>query len=284
MDLTRQYWNVRRETTALLVTFPGHHLVPLAWLLTRLPRKRLLFDAFISLTDTLVSDRKRLSWYNPIAWMLFFAEYMSYHLADEILIDTEAHKHFFAKRFFLNPNRIRVIYLGTREDLFAPRGTSCSRTDASIEILFYGTFIPLQGIEHIIDAAAILQNNHPEIHFTLIGSGQTRKEMEARAQEKKLRNLRFEECIAYEALPQRIRNADICLGIFGTSGKAQRVIPHKVYDAVACGVPVITARSPAILERFVDGREVILCNPGDPQDLSRTILRMAGTLRSRNTC
>jgi glycosyltransferase involved in cell wall biosynthesis len=257
-----------------LVTFPGHYLVPFAWYLTRWPRKKLVFDAFISLHDTLVSDRKKVSPWNPYAWFLFCIDWLSYHLADEVLIDTEAHRQFFIRRFHLKPSRIRVIYLGTRDDLFTAKGTNNEKRETSqqCEVLFYGTYIPLQGIEHIIEAARILQEAHPNIHFTLIGSGQTHRSVRSLAEKYRLANVTFRDRVPYEALPGLIRSADLCLGIFGITEKAKRVIPHKVYDTVACGVPVLTADTPAIREKFRNGEEVILCKAGNPRDIAEKIV------------
>ena len=295
-DLRKQFLIFNFQFAILLVTFPGHTLMPLAWYLTRRPRRKLVFDAFLSLSDTLVSDRKKYSWLNPFTWILYLVDVAACRLADEILIDTEAHKQFFCKRFFLNPRKIRVIYVGTREDIFHPaherapcgffRGDAATNlselphrprenpqgTSEPLHVLFFGTFIPLQGIEHILGAAKILQDKGKNVHFTLIGTGQTKKAMQERAEKLRLRNVTFESRIPMENLPARIRAADVCLGIFGTSGKARRVIPHKVFDAVACGARVITARTPAILEKFGDGRGVILCDPGNPADLADTIL------------
>ncbi len=274
-DLMRQYRHQRDGADTVLVTFPGHYLVPLAWLLTRRPRKRLIFDAFISLHDTLVSDRKKVAPWNPYAWCLFLLDWLSCHLADDVLIDTEAHRQFFIRTFHLKPERIRVIYLGTREDLFTPKKSETINqkpiTNRPFEVLFYGTYIPLQGVEHIIEAARILQTTHPNIHMTLVGSGQTFPSIHAFAQKYQLQNVTFRNRIPYVELIDLIRGADLCLGIFGTSGKAKRVIPHKVYDAVACGIPVLTADTPAIREKFQDGQGVILCRAGDPQAIAERI-------------
>ena len=55
-DLLRLWHKRPAGIDAVLVPFPGHHLVPFVWLLTRFPRKKLFFEAFISLYDTKVID------------------------------------------------------------------------------------------------------------------------------------------------------------------------------------------------------------------------------------
>lgn len=277
-SLFHQYIRAQKKIDTVLVTFPGQYLMPLAWLLTRYPRKKLVLDAFISLWDTLVDDRKKYSRLSPMALFLYCVDYLSCHLADEVLIDTEAHRQFFIKTFKLNPKKVRVVYLGTREDIFYPRKTVIQ--NSTFEILFFGTYIPLQGIEHIVSAAGILQSIAPNIHFTLIGSGQTRKEIEELIARKNITNMTLENRIPMAQLADRIRDCDVCLGIFGTSGKASRVIPHKVYDALSCGVPVVTADTPAIHEKFTDGKEVFLCPAGNPAALAEKIMEIKGTLHA----
>ena len=280
--LLSKYWDLRRqfkingkEACEVLVAFPGHYLMPLAWILTRWPRKKLVFDAFISLHDTLVDDRKKVSRWHPYAWFLFMMDFISCHAADEVLIDTEEHRKFFMKRFSLRHERIRTVYLDARTDIFFPRERK-SNPDI-FEVFFYGTYIPLQGIEYIIKAAASLIDTNPRIHFTLVGSGQTHKEMLQIAKNKNCTNITFKERIPFTELPEYICNANVCLGIFGTSEKSKRVIPHKVYDAVACGVPILTADTPAIHEKLNEWKNVHLCKAGDGEDIARQLSKMADT-------
>ncbi len=270
-DLTSQFAHLRNDCNAVLVNFPGYYLMPLAWRLTRRPRKTLIFDAFISVSDTLVSDRKKVSWLNPLAWFYYLADVVSCHLADEVLIDTEAHKRFFVHQFFLKPERIRVVYVGTRDELFTPGPSKNLLQPGKYNVLFVGSFIPLQGVEYIVEAAKILQADS-SIHFTLIGNGQTRPNIESQIQRYQLHNITLLDFQPIEELPMFFRSCDVSLGIFGTSKKADRVIPHKVYDAVACGVPVITAKNQAIGERFQDGKEVFLCKAGNGESLATAIL------------
>ena len=272
-DLMQQYKKERYQCDAVLVNFPGYYLMPIAWWLTRRPRKQLIFDAFISVSDTLVSDRKKVSWLNPLAWFYYVVDIISCHLADEVLIDTKAHKEFFVQRFFIAPDNMRVVYVGTRDDLFTPGPKESLLKKDSFNILFIGSYIPLQGIEYILGAAKILEDR-THIHFTLIGNGQTYGDMQAMAQHLALTNVTFLPFQPIEQLPKFLRSCDVALGIFGTSDKASRVIPHKVYDAVACNVPVITANNKAIGEKFTDGKEVFLCKTGDSESLVKAILRV----------
>ena len=89
-----------------------------------------------------------------------------------------------------------------------------------------------------------------------------------------LENVRFPGWIPYEFIPNYLDKADVCLGIFGNTGKAARVIPGKVYEALAMGKAVITGDSPAIRELLVDGESAILCPRGNPESLASEIHRL----------
>ena len=68
----------------------------------------------------------------------------------------------------------------------------------------------------------------------------------------------------------------IALGIFGTGDKAARVIPNKVFQALACARPVITADTPAVRELLSDGVDALLVPPGDALALAEAVRRIAG--------
>jgi len=90
-------------------------------------------------------------------------------------------------------------------------------------------------------------------------------------------NIRFEEWLAYEKLAERIGKADIVLGIFGDSPKASRVIPNKVFQALACGRPIVTRSSssyPSELE-INDENGTWFVPPADPATLAETVRNLS---------
>lgn len=110
--------------------------------------------------------------------------------------------------------------------------------------------IPLQGVPYIRKAAELLRGEPIEIQ--ILGDPK----------------------VPQQELPDRIRKADICLGIFGDTDKAARVIPNKVYEAIAMRKAVISADTPAIRELFTDRENILLCKRADPRSLADAILEL----------
>jgi glycosyltransferase involved in cell wall biosynthesis len=81
--------------------------------------------------------------------------------------------------------------------------------------------------------------------------------------------------VEYERLPEENQRAGCALGVFGTSAKTARVIPNKVFQALACGAPVVTADTPAARELLRDGESALLVPPGDPEALAAAVRRLA---------
>ena len=90
-------------------------------------------------------------------------------------------------------------------------------------VLFTGTFIPLHGIEYIINAAKILEQRGEAIRFVIVGAGQSYQKITAMASELAVSNVQFERPVRYEQLSHLMLQAHLCLGIFGTSAKAATV-------------------------------------------------------------
>jgi glycosyltransferase involved in cell wall biosynthesis len=118
----------------------------------------------------------------------------------------------------------------------------------------------------VLDAA----RTAPDLHFKIVGSGQLQPLLQRHPP-----NVEHVPWVEYERLPQELQRAGCALGVFGTSEKAGRVIPNKVFQALACGVPVITADTPAARELLVEDESAQLVPPGEAPALAAAVRRFA---------
>lgn len=279
-DLYRKWNGLEGNIHAVYVVFMGSYLMPLAWYLARRRGSRIILDMLISQYDTEVGDRRRLSRFSPRAWFLWLVDFFACFLADAIVVDTFAHKNFFVAHFFVDPKNIIVAPIGCRSDLFTP-SPAAREFGSELIVEFHGTFIPLQGIEHIVEAAKILQDRGEHVRFVLVGTGQTFAETERLVKELCLTNVDLVGRKSPKDIPRYVAEGDVCLGIFGATDKALRVIPNKLYECLSAGRPTITERSPAALEVLRDREEVCMVDPANPQDLAEKILELKNDLALR---
>lgn len=258
----------------VLVSYPGQLdvlvLRPFAWM----RRKRIAFDWFISSFDTVVEDRRLLGRGNPFAWMLWAGEWLASRAADLAFMDTAAHARRMEMLFRLAPNSVGHVWVGAERAFF--QSSLHKSSGECLKVLFYGQFIPLHGIGTIIEAARLLRD--APIQWTLVGRGQEAPRIRAMLAENPLSALHWVEWVPYDQLDGWIKRADVCLGIFGTSEKAASVIPNKVFQIVASGLPLVTRDSPAIRELLTDGPPCVrLVKAGDARALADAVHDCART-------
>jgi glycosyltransferase involved in cell wall biosynthesis len=233
----------------------------------------LVFDPLISAYDKQVNERHLLKVDSFRARRLLRQEMSIFQAADILVADTHAHADYFQSDFNVAADNLFVVPVGAEEGLFSAIPTS-EKSDV-VEVLFYGTFIDLQGPRVIVEAAAVCKAQN--VKWTMLGDGPLRKDCEALALQKGLTNFSFEDWVDYKKLPVRIGQADILLGVFGTSGKASRVIPNKVYQSLACGRPVITRISSAYPKELSDinSSGLVQIAPGSAEQLAEAVSHFA---------
>jgi glycosyltransferase involved in cell wall biosynthesis len=256
----RLRFSPRDSFDAIVVGYPGHFDVPRARRIAG--KKPLLFNPLVSLHETLVSDRRRFRQGMLASWVLRAVDRRALRLPDLVVADTEANADFLAELGEIPRARVKVCLVGAEDRLFHAGW----RPDDPFRVLFVGKLIPLHGLETILEAARLA----PELQVRVIGSGQLDKVMEGRPE-----NVEWVQWVEYWDLPAEYWGAGCALGIFGTSDKAQRVIPNKAFQALACGAPLITADTRGARELLRDGESALLVAPGDPAALAAAMRRVA---------
>ncbi|NJP06513.1 MAG: methyltransferase domain-containing protein [Chloroflexaceae bacterium] len=268
VGLLLRYWRMPAHDV-LMVGYIGQLDMLLAWGLSRLRAVPLVFNPMLSLYDTFCDDRNLVVPRSMTGRLFWWLDALACHAADHSILDTPENVEYFCQTFKLPPERLSVVPVGTDDRLFRPVEEPVHHAQQPFDVVFVGKLIPLQGSETILHAAALLRD--APVHLTVIGSGQQHDLVHRLAQELALTNVTLIDWIEYERLPWRYAQATLCLGIFGDSAKADRVIPNKVFQALAVGRPVITADTAAIRSAFAVGREIWVSQPGDAADLAQQI-------------
>ena len=219
-------------------------LKPLAWL----RRKPVVWDVYISLYDTLVFDRKTISKYNPIAKLIYILEWIDFKLANIALADTGTHATYLQELFKLK-EKPQTVLIGANSSEFYPISEGLKTLSKKCKVLFYGNLSPMHGVETIIQAAALFEDDD-NIEFTIIGEGQSSQSVEAVIAKKQLKNITRISHVPYADLNKFINDSDIGLGTFANNPKGNKVVPNKVYQMLAAGIPLITADTAGMSEVF----------------------------------
>ena len=260
------------EHNILFVPYPSHMDGWLACILGKIYHKIVIIDAFIGLYDTLVSDRGLIKKKSVLAKLIWQYEKCLLSWADIILVDTDLNGLMLKKAYGLPRTQVKAIPVGIDENLWKPYR---NEKKLPFTVIFWCTFIPLHGAEVVAHSAKLLMRTDPDIKFIIIGTGQEAENFYSRVKELQLNNLVWiRRFISMKKIYNLMKKSHCCLGVFGNRNKTQRVIPYKVYQALASSQPVITANTEAAHQLLTHGKNAFLVNPNDPESLAEAILAL----------
>jgi glycosyltransferase involved in cell wall biosynthesis len=273
-------YSMQHRAKRVYVCYPGIFLA--TWLGLPFMRRRypvMYLDAFISLYDTVVFDRRLLREDSLLAKFLYRLEKRAFTAATVIIVDTPENAQYYSQLFDMPQDSFYTMPLCIPPLL--PAGAKAEeKRSGSIRCVFIGTFVPLQGIRAIVEAIKLLADDSG-IDFVFVGDGQDANYLQDYMETNPESNVTWHRGhFPTQFVINQISDADICLGIFGDGPKAQRVLPFKIYYYLALGMPVITATT-ATTKRILaechdleDDAPLLLVPPGDAQSLANALRQL----------
>jgi glycosyltransferase involved in cell wall biosynthesis len=272
--LLRQYHKIK-DYDILIIGYPGQLDVFLARILTRLKRKPLVWDVFMSLY--LIAKERKLDKKNSFSVnLLKKIESRALRIPDLLIQDTSEYIKWFQNVYGISSDRFRLVPTGADDRVFKPVSSE-PLNDGCFHVLYYGTFIPNHGVKIILQAAELLKDKH-NILIELIGDGPEKKEAEEFVHSKNLSNIRFLGWMDQGSLVNHISQANICLGAFGNTPQSLMTVQNKIYECMAMGKVVLTGASPAITAEFIN-QDSICFSERNPKDLAQAILDLKNNPR-----
>lgn len=256
-----------RNTRCVLLAEFSLQYAWVAWAIARARRAPLVVDWFVGLYETNVEDWHRFPPSSRRARVHAMFDAFAVRLADMVITDTKIRAASLSRYSTDTP---RMSLPVGAPDWAVARASPEHRE--TFKVLYYGSYIPLHGVETIIAASALLPVGS-SIEFTFLGGGELRPKAEVAAGDDP--RCHFIPPVPEEALAAIIGEHDVVLGIFGESNKASTVIANKVWQGLACGKVVVTRTSGA-LEEITDlvGSQLVQVPPSDPRALSSALVAL----------
>lgn len=275
---TYKNWKQIKKCDVIYVGYPGHVDVFFAWLVAKLLNIKLVFNPLLVVYVGFSEERPILNKRSILGFLIKNGESLAYKICDMVFADTPFQEEHLKKYFGIPQNKLKVLPIGADDTGY--KYTPYKNDSKKVNVVYYGLYSPIHGVEHIIEAARRLRNDK-DVKFTFVGYGGTFQENFDRAQKLKLPNVEF-----FNNTPEKdhlpiLQKADIFLGFLQKHPSVDRVIPNKVYQGLSLGRVVLTADSPVTRSVFVHKKNMYLVKAADPKALVNAILELKNNPKLR---
>lgn len=178
-------------------------------------------------------------------------------------------------------SKVALVPNGANTKVFHPRPQEADKLRASLgcEGKFVAVYVGLhglaQGLEVVLKAALRLRENS-DIAFVLVGEGPRKEALVRLAEELSLPNVAFLDEVPRETAAAFLSMADLALVPLRGLDLFKGQVPAKLYDAWACGCPVVAAGHGELAEVVRDADGGICVGPEDDAAMADAIRHYRG--------
>jgi len=172
-----------------------------------------------------------------------------------------------------DPHKVIVHHSAIDCSMFCYKDRDYSETQP-VHMVSVSRLIEKKGIEDVIRALALVVKQCKNIHYTIVGDGSLRKNLEKLVHSLGLQDyVTFLGSILHERVVSIFENADLAI-LPSKKGRGgdQEGIPNVLKEAMAVGLPVISTYHAGIPELVEHGCSGFLVHEGDIQGLAESIL------------
>lgn len=199
-----------------------------------------------------------------------------YGAADRIIVLSPGFKRLLCSRG-VPEHKIDVVYNWSPDETAAPtrpmvRAEEVSRGRSGFEVLFAGNMGKAQGLDAVLEAAAIVGRMRAEVRFVFVGSGVEKGRLRARAQHLGLSNTEFRPAESRDKIGMTLAQADGLLVHLRDAPLFAITIPSKTQSYLMAGRPIIMGVRGAAAKLVLRAKAGVTCEPDNPQDIARAVI------------
>jgi glycosyltransferase involved in cell wall biosynthesis len=208
---------------------------------------------------------------HPIVKALMWIEVISVRFADKAISVHKTHLDALVSHGN-NANRFEIILNTPDPAIFKYRRRE--KRDDHFNIVYHGTVSKRHGIELSIRAAMLALPKIPNLRFSIIGAGDNLAHVK-----QLVRDLDIEEYVSFlplvpvDKLPALLECADVGVISLSSDVFTEFMLPLKLMEYVALGVPCIATRTRTI-EAYFDDSMVQFIDGRDEAELSECLVRL----------
>jgi glycosyltransferase involved in cell wall biosynthesis len=276
------FWNTLKLPILILksdivLTFPPSLKAFMPVFLAKMFGKPRTFDMIYSTVEARVyEDKWKRGSLKERFWR--FVESRTCRMADMVFTHSESEAEHFSKFYDIKKEKIIPLYSFIDQSKFKPMNKDKKllrnlNLEDKFVVCFHGSFLKMHGTQYMVKAIPHVLKKHPKTMFLFIGYGAHYDQCISLA--KKLgveKNTIFTGKVNFKDIQRYLSLADVWLGLFSAAEKAQRVSRAGMFEVMAMGIPVITARNRDVVRIFKDMGNIVFTNAEDPKDLAEKII------------
>jgi len=207
--------------------------------------------------------------------LIYLQERLACRYANHVITVSEHWRQALIRRG-VPEKKISVVMNVADENIFHPseKARDFSHIKESFRLVYHGTFVERYGLDLAILAIDQLRWEIPGIHLTLIGWGEAFPKLTRMIGELNLKDhVVIEKLHLAEELPNLILTCDLGVVPYRNDVFTDGLVPTKLMEYAALGIPAVAARTTAIQSYFKDTM-VEFFEPSNLDDLVRCILSL----------
>ena len=149
---------------------------------------------------------------------------------------------------------------------------------------YVGTHVMAHGLEHIVRAASLIQDQE-DIHIVFAGGWAARKKLEKQVNQMGLKNFVLITRVAKEEMSRVWSLCDVSLVNLRNADLFKTVIPSKIFESMGMGIPMVVSMPHGEATEIVSKAEAgLIINPETPDELAQAIIKLRDDKNCWVTC